>query len=221
MLAVEAQAVSHEAYANTLALQEREMQVILQHLSNLGNQGALIAGFVFVIFTGEITFDDTHDVLAVLAMTFSMACFGAMVYVIICSTISCGLGPIMGLKGKDPSAMRVAVQHMRGDRRMIARAFNFGVVCFALLSIVLLWNKLYHQVYNAIIQTVIMMFFLVSLSVSARAMTKRYEITEEDYTQGTPQKVRAKDYLNTVKRVQKAEGDANDPATQSAISRGI
>jgi hypothetical protein len=54
MLALEGNAVAHEAYAHSLGILEREMNMILHYLGSIGTQAALIAGFVFVLYTEEV-----------------------------------------------------------------------------------------------------------------------------------------------------------------------
>ena len=110
MLQIEANAVTSEAFATSLSLLEREMDIVLQHLTNLGTEAALVAGFVFVIFTNEIKLD--NEAMAMMSMGSAVSCFGSMMYVVVCATISCSLGPMLGLKGSDPSAMRRAVEAM-------------------------------------------------------------------------------------------------------------
>ena len=120
MLQIEANAVANEAFAHSLALLEREMDIVLSHLTNLGTEAALVAGFVFVIFTNEIKLD--NEALAMMSMGSATSCFGAMMYVVVCATISRSLGPMLALKGSDPSAMRRAVEEMKHDRQRIVIA---------------------------------------------------------------------------------------------------
>ena len=69
MLAAEANAIADEAFASSLSLLEREMQVVLQHLNNLGTQAALIAGFVFVVYADGVTFQGVPPVVSVESAT--------------------------------------------------------------------------------------------------------------------------------------------------------
>ena len=87
-----------------------QMNAVLLYLSNVGTQAALISGFVFVCFTEEVVLvdDDVHPAISLLGMGTAISCFAAMIYVIVCSTVSSSLGPILALKGKDISAMRRA-----------------------------------------------------------------------------------------------------------------
>ena len=84
-------------------------------------------------------------------MCATVTCFSAMIFTVVCSTVSSSLGPTMALKGEDTSAMRRAVDYMKSDRRQIVAAFTLGVIAFYVVCLVLIWVKLLHQKWNAAI----------------------------------------------------------------------
>jgi hypothetical protein len=110
MLTLEASAIANEAQERGLHILEKEMNAVLLYLSNVGTQAALIAGFVFICFTEEVPIvgDDVHPVVSLIGVGFATMSFAAMIYTIVCSTVSSSLGPILALKGHDTSAMRRA-----------------------------------------------------------------------------------------------------------------
>ena len=112
MLQVEAHAIRDEALTAALGLLEREMHLVVNHLPNLGTQAALISGFVFVLIADEGIWDleALHPVQTLLTMSLTTICFGAMLYVVVCSTICCSLGPVAAFTGRESSAMRRAVE---------------------------------------------------------------------------------------------------------------
>ena len=65
--------------------------------------------------------------------------FGMMMYTVLISTLSASLGPTMALKGKDGSAMRLAIQHMRRDKQLVMRAFFAGTFAFLAVIIMQVW----------------------------------------------------------------------------------
>lgn len=227
MLQVEANAIANEAFAHSLALLEREMDIVLQHLTNLGTEAALISGFVFVIFTNEIPIE--NEALAMLSMAFSTACFGAMVYVVVCATISCSLGPMLALKGNDPSAMRRAVEEMKHDRRRIVLAFTIGMGSFGVLPFILLWNRLLDylpgRLYNGVVCSCIMAIAGICLVVSVRRMVQKYHIDESvsiaQSPGGSPAQVTGKEYLKRVGAVRKAEAAGSDTVRRVVSSGGV
>lgn len=207
MLELDANAIAHEAFASTLGLLEKEMNVVLQHIGNLGTQGALIAGFVFSLFLDDVIFGEDYGVLFTLAMVSATMSFGSMLYVVVCSTLTSSLGPMMALKGSDSTAMRRAVEMMKKDWRRIVFAFSIGVSSFELLSLVLVWNRLIDHWYSALICSCIMAIAAGSLAISVRRIVRQYHI--DDTVDATPTlggggatQVSGREYL---KRAQKAK----------------
>ena len=112
MLAIEANAISHEvpparcaalllrpvildaspasprpqALHGSLAILEREMNVVLLYLGNVGTQAALIAGFIFAIMV-DGPGDGVHPVASFFAMTSTVICFSAMIFTVVCATV--------------------------------------------------------------------------------------------------------------------------------------
>jgi hypothetical protein len=131
MIEAERTALQWEAFHSSLNILEREMGVILQYMTNVGTQAALLGGFAFSLIAGveqSPVFEAFYLALAVLS-------FGLFMYTIICSTLSASLGPTKAYKGKEASAMRAAIESMKSDRRKITFAYNLGVLLFMLLVI--------------------------------------------------------------------------------------
>ena len=143
MLEAERAALATEAYHNSLSILEREMGVLLQYLTNIGTQAALLGGFVFGSLATEVVKAGEDGQVAAWfeglflgAFAFS---FGMMMYTVLISTLSASLGPTMALKGKDGSAMRLAIQHMRRDKQLVMRAFFAGTFAFLAVIIMQVW----------------------------------------------------------------------------------
>ncbi|KAL1511933.1 hypothetical protein AB1Y20_005214 [Prymnesium parvum] len=155
MFAAERDALKWEAYSGALGIQEREMTVLMSYLDNLGTQAALLAGFAFTCYTDDLGLpDDIHPVLEGLFMICVSTCVGAMLFTVVASTLVSSLGPAMALRGKDGTAMRVAVDHMETNRHAIRNSFGIGVFAFLAIVMQLVWHKIKHPV-NSCLCTVI------------------------------------------------------------------
>ena len=126
MLEAERAALATEAYHNSLSILEREMGVLLQYLTNIGTQAALLGGFVFGSLATEVVKAGEDGQVAAwfegLFLGASAFSFGMMMYTVLISTLSASLGPTMALKGKDGSAMPVEISIRRieiGGRSLI------------------------------------------------------------------------------------------------------
>lgn len=179
MLEAERQAMKWEAYHSSLNILEREMQLVIDYLSNVGNQAALMAGFLFVCLTEEIVVpEDSNPAVECLFMMTVLLAMSAFIYSIVASTLLSVLGarppprrppsarrrrpttsppragPTMGLKGKDGTSMRQAVEGMKHFRNNIMNAYYFGLLMFSVSAVWLVWFKLEHS-YTAAVNTVI------------------------------------------------------------------
>ena len=175
MLRVEAEAISNEAMSSSLAILEREMNVVIAYLNNVGTQASLFAGFIFVMFI-DVPMDTVHPFFRVLTMASSVLCFSTMIYTVVCSTVASSMGPQMALKGADSSAMRRAVEFMKTDRQRIVVAFAFGVISFELACLVLLWVKMIDEWYNAAVSSFILVVGFIILILSVRRMYSQYRL---------------------------------------------
>jgi cytochrome bd-type quinol oxidase subunit 2 len=233
MLAIEADAISHEALHSSLAILEREMNVVLMYLANVGTQAALIAGFVFVIFYDGPDFTDeesVHPVAAGFSMAATVVCFSAMIFTVVCSTVSSSLGPQMALKGTDTSAMRRAVDCMKQDRRQIVTAFAIGVVAFYIVCFVLLWVKLMSQTWNAIICSLILIIGFCFLVCAWRRMARQYALDDKQSSTFFPSimtgrrsrpdggdKVSGREYVKRAKEMQRAAERGGIPSVAGNV----
>lgn len=136
MLQAEATAITHEAFHSGSALAPRHPRAgdecdtnVGIYLSNVGTQASLIAGFVFVLFTEEVPVrvDTVHPTSSVVVMMAATACFGAMIYTVVCllDHVEQPRSDDGALKGAETSSMRRAVEHMKIDRHYIVRVFGF------------------------------------------------------------------------------------------------
>ena len=119
MFAAERDALKWEAYSGALSIQEREMTVVMSYLDNLGTQAALLAGFAFTCYTDDMGLpEDLHPVLEGIFMMTVSLCVSTMLFTVVSSTLVSSLGPAMALRGKDGTAMRIAVEHMKTNRKV-------------------------------------------------------------------------------------------------------
>jgi len=217
MLRMEADAVTSAAFVNSLALVKREMELVVKQLMNIGTEAALLAGFSFIIFkdsvTSEIRID--NEFMSMLSIGSATTCFTAATYSVVCATFSCSHGPMLALKGNDPSAMRRAVQEMKHDRRRIMYAFMIGMATFEFLGFVLLWNQLLRyfpsRIYNAVICSTLMLIAAICLIVSVHSMLKKYGVDETvglspTALGATPRQQTGEEYLDRVSELRHAEG---------------
>ena len=152
MLAVERDAIKWTAYTDALGIQEREMAVITSYLQNLGNQAALIAGFSLTCYTDELSFpsDTTHPALEGFYFCCVTMSISMMLFCVVASTLVASLGPEKGLRGKDSTSMRVAVDHMKASRAMIRTSFGVGCTSFIAAIFQLLWLKISYSANSSI-----------------------------------------------------------------------
>jgi len=177
MLQAETDALKYEAFHSSLNILEREMNLLVSYLTNVGTQASLFAGFCYVCFTVEVEIDELHPGVVALYTVTATTAFGCMMYAVICSTVSVSLGPLMALKGKEFSAFRTAVEHMKADKRNVLRAFAAGTIIFQVLVGMLLWFRLYsvHQFYNGALPTAILLAFFFATARSVRTMSANYD----------------------------------------------
>jgi len=137
-------ALKYEAFHGSLSILEREMNVVLSYLENVGTQAALILGMAFVFFSDGSGLDHStlHPAASIIIMGSVAVAFGLMTYAVVASTVCCSLGPTMALKGADFTAMRKAVELMKADRTRIVVAFGVGVVAFFVPVMALSWLHL-------------------------------------------------------------------------------
>ena len=208
MLRVEADAIANEALHGSLAILEREMNVILAYLNNVGTQAALMAGFAFTLFFDVES--PENQLISIILMTSAVGAFSAFIYTIVCSTISASLGPMMAFKGEDSSAMRRAVDSMKGDRRRIVNAFAFGVCAFELVCLVLIWVKLIDEPLNAVLCSVVLVLGFAYLMCAVRMMQSQYRLPEGSANagliQGGRKKVKGMEYIKRAAELQSAPG---------------
>ena len=88
MLEAERAALATEAYHNSLSILEREMGVLLQYLTNIGTQAALLGGFVFGSLATEVVKAGEDGQVAAwfegLFLGASAFSFGMMMYTVRC-----------------------------------------------------------------------------------------------------------------------------------------
>ena len=103
MLAAEANAIAHEAMHGSLSILEREMNVVLMYMSNVGTQASLFAGFVFVAFYEPLFNNnpDAHPVASVFGMVMATVSFWPWSTRGLLS-ISSSLGPTRAKGGQTP-----------------------------------------------------------------------------------------------------------------------
>ena len=225
MLRVEADAIANEALHGSLAILEREMNVILAYLNNVGTQAALCAGFAFALFY-EVE-NPQNAFISIALMVSAVASFSAMIYTVVCSTISASLGPMMAFKGEDSSAMRRAVDSMKGDRRRIVNAFAFGIICIEITCFILIWVKLdvwvnRSEIFNAIVCSILFILGFAYMVTNIRMMQMNYRlpdsVTNAPDAQGGKKKLKGSDYIKRADELQSAPGMQVQTQSRSAQS---
>lgn len=159
-------------------------------------------------------------------MASATACFGACIYTVVCSTVTSILGPTMALKGTRTEAMRLAVEHMKADRRTIVRAFAIALATFLVVCFLLILTKLLeHQWYNAMICILILLLAVIALILSVRKQLTQYSYEERhfaaigaDVDTGAEAKMSGQEYLARAQKVRRAE-DAQSCAAPVGTSR--
>ena len=208
MLRVEADAIANEALHGSLAILEREMNVILAYLNNVGTQAALCIGFTFTLFF-EVENPENKFISSILMLS-AVTAFSSFVYTIVCATMSASLGPMMAFKGEDSSAMRRAVDSMKGDRRRIVNAFAFGMAAFEFMCLVLIWVKLIEEPVNAAICSVVLVLGFAYLMCAVRMMQNQYRLPENSpntgLVRGNAKKVKGMEYIKRAAELQSAPG---------------
>ena len=177
MLEAERQAMKWEAYHSSLNIIEREMTLVLDILATAGNQAALMAGFTFVCFTGDVEVPpDAHPAVECIFILTAITAVGTFLFTIIASTMVSMFAPTMGLKGKDGTALRRAVEHMKAYRAIIVGVFHFGLCMFVFVMLFLVWFKLEHN-YNAAISTGV-------IAVATTGMLRFVSVLRRDFAVG-------------------------------------
>ena len=155
---------------------------VLAYLGNIGTQAALIAGFVFSCFVegfpgGQL--EGSSNMTELTYMGLCTLCIGMMMYTVICSTLTTSLAPSMALKGKEGSAMRLAVEHMKNDRRSIMVAFAVGSVAFNAVVVCMIWIKL-EWLGTQVVCTIIFTACSFWCLGGARSIINQYTLPDSD-----------------------------------------
>ena len=179
MFAAERDALKWEAYTDALGIQEREMDVIANYLQNLGNQAALVAGFALTCYTAEMGFpsETVHPVFEGIFFCCVSTSISMMLFCVVTSTLVISMGPAMGLRGKDGTSMRLAVEHMKASRSMIRQSFGIGCVAFFAAIFQLVWHKISHKA-NSSMCTVICTVVFVYLYNWVRSILFQFDHDE-------------------------------------------
>ncbi|KAJ8602999.1 hypothetical protein CTAYLR_001526 [Chrysophaeum taylorii] len=180
MLEAEREALRWEAFHSSLNVVERELNTLTNYLSNIGTQAALISGFVFATFAPVGA--QAPGLKAVYYASASLT-FGLMIYCLVTSTLVTSLGPTMALKGQDGSAMRVAVEYMKDERKRTFISFAAGAVCFEIVVIAQIWISI-SDIPVAIACTLLLLACFAWLAHSAHRIFSRFSVPESSPTTG-------------------------------------
>ena len=173
MLAAERDALKWEAYHSSLNILEREMNVIISHLSNIAMVAALLIGFAFSALSEAMSTAEAEPWEEGLFTVSSCITIALMLYVIICSTLVASLGPEYGFKGKDGTAMRAAIELMKKDRGRAYTGFVLGIFSMIVAINSRVWIKMVSKA-NFGLSCGILCIIVLFMVYAARKITLSY-----------------------------------------------
>uniref|UniRef100_A0A7S4IW53 H(+)-exporting diphosphatase n=1 Tax=Prymnesium polylepis TaxID=72548 RepID=A0A7S4IW53_9EUKA len=216
MLEAERVALKWEAYHASLDIVEREMGVLLQFFTNVGTIGALLAGFIWNTLSNEFWPEHMSEAAEICFTGCVCVAFGSMVFSVFSAIVTQTLGPTMALKGKDGTAMRKAVEHMKVERWRVLVGISIGMLGFAVAFLILLWHKVEFTA-SAILGTAVWAVMLVTLVVSVRSTAMNFAVPEASPMVGAGV-VRGEEYLR--KAGQTAPAAATAAPSRIAVRSG-
>ena len=175
MLSAERDALAAEVWHGSLNIVERELNILLGFMTNVGTLSALLGGFAFSLL-GDVG-EDVHPVLECLFLSTGVLCFGCFMYVVLISTLCASLAPRKAFKDREKAAMRVAIAEMEVDKRRLNRVFNMGVLLFMVLVVLLTWLNLHDGDWPIfVVVTVLVSGVTVAIYVTMHHQYKRYSL---------------------------------------------
>lgn len=202
MLNIERDAVKWEAYAGAQWIQQRELVVITHYLHNLGTQSMLICGFAFgALFGGMMELPDDADEVGSGAsyMITLCICVGLMFFNIVASTLVASMGPQMALRGGGATSMRMALEFMKANRKVIVSSFTGGCIAFFVLVLQIGYHKrhvLIHHANSTILTILISCLLLFGILRCRRILQQFGGFTTSGGREDGDQFVSAQSYLD-------------------------
>jgi len=181
MLEAEREALKREAFAASLRLVEQEMEIALRTLTNIGTQAALLVTTAWTLFSLEympsILEEPDHAPIAyeMCYFGFSTAASFILVAVVLLSTVIVSLGPGLALQGSDQASMRIAVNKLNRDTRLVMYAFALGIFLYCGSFLSLMWGRLQH-VATGVLCTVIVAISAVACTTLWWLLVVRYRV---------------------------------------------
>jgi hypothetical protein len=179
MIEAERAALSAETLHSSLNILEREMTVTLNHLNNIATNAALLGGFVFA-FVGGVG-EDVHPIFEGIYMALTVASLGLLMYAVLCATLASSLAPNKAFKDREHASMRIAMECLKSDQRMVNRAFNSGVALFTVVVAMHEWKEVGADRWPIFaICTAIILSFSAATTMTMRRMVLNYALSSPD-----------------------------------------
>lgn len=152
MFRAEQQRLYHETNVELVELRHLEITYYFNVNSAIGTQAALIAGFIYGLFTQTIPRDYIYAdyFLSAYYITSTISLF-ACIHIVMNTMIVQILGPGLALHGPAGS-MALAAETMREEMRQVITSFIIMIIFFALATVICFWVVM--DVYSAIAGTV-------------------------------------------------------------------
>jgi hypothetical protein len=121
MLAAERAALTHEVNHDALNIRERELNINLNFMNNIGTMAALLGGFAFSLIAGVP--EDVNVWLEAIHLGLGVLSFGCSMYCVLVSTQCSHLAPRKAFKDSQNSAVAFAIHEMDIDCKRVSRVF--------------------------------------------------------------------------------------------------
>lgn len=177
MLEAERIALSAEVHHASLNIIERELNILLTFMTNVGTMSALLGGFAFSFISG--VGEDIHIVIEAIYLGMSVLCFGGFMYVVLVSTLCTYIAPRKAFKDKEKAAMRQAITEMEEDCKFINRIFSLSVLTFMVLLVLQVHMVLHSGDWPVfVVATVLVVAVTAATFYSIQSMHRRYAVSE-------------------------------------------
>merc|ERR1719335_1287020 len=173
--ATKAKVVTH-FHLSSLNIRNFELEYFLMVFDKLSSISSLLCGFASSALMVGIPRKDDPFLVAFFLLTTASA-FGAHLLVVIVATMCIMWGPGKALRGEDATSMDWAIYILEQTQITTQRYFIFGLVCYFISSIVVVW--LLFDLEGSVIITVIysiLMVWLFAKSISISHALCPYEV---------------------------------------------
>ena len=212
MIEAERAALSAETLHSSLNILEREMTITLNHLNNIATNASLLASLVFA-FVGGVG-DDVHPVFEGFYMALTVASLGLLMYAVLCATLASSLAPNKAFKDREHASMRIAMENLKHDQRMVNKAFNSGVALFTVVVAMHEWTAVDADRWPTFaICVIIIIAFSAATTMTMRRMVLNYALSSaDDGSVASRGVVSGSKFLSMVETVESNTATSRSPA---------